>query len=115
MKATEVRILPALDAGETYLDAVFLLVETSIDDNGETVATIDQISSGTVDGTGGWVITTLGQSVPTTHSAACAWAVSYAASRDIPIVYERDEAATANYAATLSGTRAAADASSASK
>jgi hypothetical protein len=114
VKATEVRILPALDAGETYVDPVFLLVETTLAD-GETVTTIDHISSGTVDGTEGWVVTTLGQCVPMTHSAACEWAASYAASRNIPLVYERDETASANYAAALSGAPAAADASSASK
>jgi hypothetical protein len=115
VKATEVRVLPALDAGETYVDPVFLLVETTVGDDGETVTTIDQISSATVDGAEGWVIATLGQSVPMTHSAAREWAVSYAASRDIPLVYERDETVSANYAAAPSGAAASADASSASK
>jgi hypothetical protein len=115
MKATEVRILPARDAGETYVDPVFLLVETTVADDGETVTTIDHISSGTVDGMEGWVITTLGQSVPTTHAAACEWAVTYAASRGIPLVYERDETASGTYAATPSGAFSAPNAASSSK
>jgi len=90
MKATAVRVLPALDPGESYVDPVFLLVETTVADDGETVTTIDQISSHTDDGKEGWVVTTLGQSVSMTHSGACEWAVSYAASRNIPLVYERD-------------------------
>ena len=113
MKATDVRVLPALDPGESYLDPVFMLVETTLADDGDTVTTIDHISTGTVDGSEGWVITTLGQAVPMTHSAACEWAVSYAASRDIPLVYERDESAD-GYAATLN-VRSVPSSSSASK
>ena len=94
MKATEVRVLPALDPGESYLDPVFMLVETAVGDDGEPVTTIDQISTANVDGAEGWVITTLGQSVPMSHAAACEWAVSFAASRNIPLVYERDETVT---------------------
>ena len=33
----------------------------------------------------------LGQSVPLSHAAAMKWAVSFAASRNIPVVYERDD------------------------
>src|SRR5688572_9852655 len=99
MKAADVRVLPALETGESYVEPVFLLVETGIDDDGETVTTIDQITSGTVRGRHGWEITTLGQSVPMSHAAAREWAVSYAASRNIPLVYERDS--TEAYAASL--------------
>jgi hypothetical protein len=103
MKATEVRVLPALDPGESYVEPVFLLVETSLAEDGEPLTTIDQISSDAADGRDGWSVKTLGQSVPMTHSSACEWAVSYAASRDIPIVYERDETIAAKgYAAALS-------------
>lgn len=111
MKATEVRILPALDPGESYVDLVFLLVETTVADDGEPVTTIDQISSGNVDGMEGWVITTLGQAVPMTHSAAREWAVTYAATRNIPLVYERDETVGGDYAAALSGARSASSSS----
>jgi hypothetical protein len=96
MKASEVRILPALDPGDSYVDPVFLLVETTLADDGEPVTTIEQISS---DGGEGWRVKTVGH-VPVTHSAACEWAVSYAASRNIPVVYERDE--TTGQAAALS-------------
>lgn len=88
MKATEVQVLAALDPGESYVEPKFLLVETARGDDGEAVTTIDVISS---KGTGDWTVSTLGQSVPLSHAGACEWAVSYAASRDIPIVYERDD------------------------
>ena len=117
MKATEVRILPALEPGDSYVDPVFVLVETSLDDCGEPVTTIDHMSTKQVDGRDRWNVMTLGQSVPMTHAAALEWAVSYAASRNIPLVYERD-ATVEDYAASLSGRFPAlgtAPASSASK
>jgi hypothetical protein len=117
MKASEVRVLRALDPGESYVDAAFLLVETTRAEDGEPLTTIDQISSAG-DGRDGWTVMNLGQSVPMTHSAACEWAVSFAASRDIPFVYERDETIDSSYAAALSvsaGGSAGAAASSASK
>jgi hypothetical protein len=129
MKATEVRILPALDPGDSYVDPVFVLVETSLDESGDTVTTIDHVSSRSVDGRDRWTVTTLGVSVPLTHAAALEWAVSYAASREIPLVYERDATAAGSgsppelaevedYAASLSGrfpALGAVPASSASK
>jgi hypothetical protein len=118
MKATEVRIVPALEPGESYVEPVFVLVETSLDECRDTVTTIDHVSSKLVDGRDRWNVTTLGQSVPMTHVAALEWAVSYAASRDIPLVYERDATAVEDYAASLSGrfpTLGTAPASSASK
>jgi hypothetical protein len=99
MKASEVRILPALETGESYTDPVFVLVETVIDERGESVTTIEQLHSRLVDGRPRWSVRTVGHSVPLSHRAACEWAVSYAASRNIPLVYERDEA---RYAAAFS-------------
>ena len=90
MKASEVRILPALDPGESYIDAAFMLVETALDDNGDPVTTIEHVASRVVGDKTRWQIATLGQSVPLSHAAALEWAVSFAASRNIPIVYERD-------------------------
>ncbi|HET7132426.1 MAG TPA: hypothetical protein VFJ95_09260, partial [Gammaproteobacteria bacterium] len=103
MKATEVRILPALEPGESYVDPLFVLVETALDDSGDTVTTIDHVSTALVDGRDGWHVTTLAQSVPMTHAAALEWAVSYAASRNVPIVFERDSTRAEDYAASLSG------------
>jgi len=40
MKTTEVRILKALDPGESYVDPAFLLVETHFDDDGEPVTNV---------------------------------------------------------------------------
>ncbi len=115
MKATEVRILPALDPGESYVEPWFLLVETAIDEAGETATTIDQVKSQVVDGRDAWAFVTLGHGVPMTHSAAREWAVSYAASRGIPIVYERDSTGGESYAAAQSAGAAPKLASSASK
>ena len=102
MKATDVRILKALGPGESYLEPTFLLVETGRDDSGDIVTTIEHITSKVVDDKERWQIVTLGQSVPLTHAAALEWAVSFAASRDIPFVYERDDTPSASYAAALS-------------
>ena len=90
MKASEVRILPALDPGDSYVDAAFMLVETALDDNGDPVTTMEHVASRLVGDKTRWQVVTLGQAVPLSHAAALEWAVSFAASRNIPIVYERD-------------------------
>jgi hypothetical protein len=123
MKATEVLVLPALDPGESYVEPAFVLVETAAGDDGGTITGIDLIQSGAAAGHAGWTVKTLGQAVPMSHAAACEWAVSYAASRNIPIVYERNETRAkkrkgAGYAAALSagaGGSVGAAASSAAK
>jgi len=91
MKASEVRVLPALDPGESYIDETFMLVETARNERGDPVTTIEHVASRVVGENVRWQIATLGQSVPLSHAAALEWAVSYAASRQIPIVYERDD------------------------
>ena len=113
MKASEVRILPALDPGESYVEPTFVLVETTIGSDGETSTTIEHVASRSVNGKLRWRIATLGQSVPLSHAGALEWAVSFAASRDIPVVYQRDESRPRRYAAASS--RASATASSAAK
>jgi hypothetical protein len=100
MKATEVQVMAALDPGESYVEPSFLLVETARGHDGEALTTIDVISSV---GSRGWAVNTLGQSVPMSHAGACEWAVSYAASRDIPIVYERDYGRERNLGQGLCG------------
>ena len=67
------------------------------------MTTIEHVSNRSVNGQERWGVTTLGQFVPLSHSAAREWAVSYAASRDIPVVYERDDTINEPYAAALSG------------
>jgi hypothetical protein len=99
MKATDVRIQKALDPGESYIDPSFLLVETTADDDGDSVTTIELVACRLVDGRERWHIATLGQSVPMSHTGALEWAVSFAASRNIPVVYERDDSDTGIYAA----------------
>ena len=111
MKATEVRILPALDPGESYVDAAFMLVETSLDDNGDPVTTIEQLASRRVGDKARWHVATLGQSVPLSHAAALEWAVSFAASRDIPVVYERDDTMPPAHAAATNSAAIEASAS----
>jgi hypothetical protein len=113
MRASQVRILPALDPGESYVDPTFVLVETTLDGVDELTTTIEHVASTPVNGKLRWRVTTVGQSVPLTHAGALEWAVSFAAMHDIPIVYQRDEGRVARYAAT--DTRPPAAASSASK
>ena len=102
MKATEVRILPALDPGDSYVDAAFMLVETALDDNGDPVTTMEHVASRLVGDKTRWQVVTLGQAVPLSHAAALEWAVSFAASRNIPIVYERDSTLVPGQAAATS-------------
>ncbi len=68
-----------------------MLVETALDENGNPVTTIEHVASRVVGENVRWEVATLGQSVPLSHAAALEWAVSYAASRGIPVVYERDD------------------------
>ena len=114
MKATDVRILPALDHGESYVDPTFMLVETTRDLDGEPTTTIEHVTSRTVNGKEHWQVVSLGQCVPMSHAGALEWAVSFAASRDVPIVYQRDDTREMIYAALGSKTSPAA-ASSPSK
>ena len=100
MKASQIRILPALDPGESYVEPTFVLVETALGERGEPVTTIEHVASRSVAGKLRWQVSTLGQSVPLTHASALMWAVSFAASRDVPIVYYRDDSTSARYAAT---------------
>lgn len=99
MKATEVRIAKALDPGESYVDAAFMLLETTLGDDGEPVTTIEHLTSTVGTNRTGWQLVTIGQSVPLSHKAALEWAVSFAASRNIPIVYERDDSTLPRQAA----------------
>ena len=99
MKASQIRILTALDPGESYVDPAFVLVETAVGEDGDTVTTIEHVSSELVKDKVRWHVVSLGQSVPLTHAGALEWAVSFAASRDIPVVYQRDESKGASYAA----------------
>jgi hypothetical protein len=99
MKATEVRICQALEPGESYLDPTFLLVETTAASNGDTVTRIELASCRVVSGRERWQVATLGRGALLDHASALEWAVSFAASRNIPVVYERDELAPCTYAA----------------
>ncbi len=90
MKASDVRVLPALDPGESYVEPRFLLVETTINERGKAVTTIDHFATDPADKKG-WSVKPVAYSVPLAHPAAREWAVVCAARRDVPVVYERDE------------------------
>ena len=111
MKATEVRILPALDPGDSYVDPTFMLVETAPDENGDPVTTMEHVASRLVGDKTRWQVVTLGQAVPLSHAAALEWAVSFAASRNIPIVYERDSTLQPSHAAAPNAAAVAASSS----
>lgn len=111
MKASEVRVLPALDPGESYVEPTFVLVETAVGERGDPVTTIEHLATRIVGGHLRWHVAKLAQSVALTHASALEWAVSFAASRNVPVVYHRDEAGS-RYAATPNVHR---DASSVSK
>jgi hypothetical protein len=102
MKAAEIRVSKALDPGESYVDPAFVLVETALGDDGEPMTTIEHVANRIVNGRTRWHVTTLAQSVPLSHAGALEWAVSFAASRDIPVVYERDDSAAPRQAAAPS-------------
>ena len=113
MKATEVRVLPALDPGDSYVDPTFILVETALDENGDPVTTIEHVASRLVGDKTRWQVVTLGQAVPLSHAAALEWAVSFAASRNIPVVYECDSTLQPSHAAAPNAGTAAAHSSAA--
>jgi hypothetical protein len=104
----DVRIVKALDPGESYVDATFMLVETTVGDDGEPVTTIEHLTNSTDNGRARWQVVTLGQSVPLSHSGALEWAVSFAASRSIPIVYQRDDSLPPGQAAAPKASASAA-------
>jgi hypothetical protein len=113
MKAAEVRIQKALEPGDSYVDPAFVLVETALADDGGPVTTIEHVANKVVNGKTRWQVVTLGQSVPLSHAAALEWAVSFAASRSIPVVYERDDTAAPRHAAAPSSGLAAASSNAA--
>ena len=90
MKATDVRVLPAVNPGDTSIEPYFLVVETIVDGGGDTMTSIAHVSGATGRG---WGLRSLGRLAASTHSMAREWAVAYAADRGIPLVYERDETA----------------------
>jgi hypothetical protein len=102
MKATEIRISQALEPGESYGDPAFLLVETALGNDGETVTTIEHLATYVVDGRSRWKINTVAQSVPLSHAGALEWAVSFAAAHNIPVVYQRDDSGSFRQAAATS-------------
>lgn len=57
---SDTKILPALEAGETFTDPDFLLVQTSTDCAGESHTVIDRmLAAKREDDTGSWVCKTI--------------------------------------------------------
>lgn len=97
MPAKSVRVLPALDPGESYTEPDFLLVETFRNERGQPVSRIDHISGGRLGaGVTDWVVSSLGGLTHLSHTEAMQWAIAYASAFGIPVVYERDENPTAD-------------------
>ena len=90
MKATDVRVLPAVNPGDTSIEPDFVVVETTVDEGGDTMTSIAHVSGANDQG---WGLRSLGHLAASTHSMARRWAIAYAADREIPLVYERDETA----------------------
>ena len=90
MKATDVRVLPAVNPGDRYIEPNFLVVETTVDERGDTMTSIAHVSGANGQG---WGLRSLGNLAAVTHPMARKWAIAYAASPGIPLVYERDETA----------------------
>jgi len=79
MLAKSVRVLPALDPGESYTEPDFLLVETFRNERGQTVSRIDHIRGGRLGaGVTDWVVSSLGGLTYLSHAEAMQWAISYA-------------------------------------
>jgi hypothetical protein len=92
MTAKNVRILQALEPGESYTDPNFLMVETVRNKRGDAISTVDHVETGT--GVAGWNVTALCRGEAMSHSDAMDWALAYAETHSIPVVYARDETAT---------------------
>lgn len=102
----DAKILPALDAGETYTDPDFLLVQTSTDSEGESVAEIDRMfSAKREDDTGSWVCKTITQRTKMSHQAAMELARIYAQQKEIPVIYERHTHDRPNHGAVWLGVK----------
>jgi hypothetical protein len=72
------------------------------------VTTIEHVANTVVNGKTRWQVVTLGQAVPLSHASALEWARSFAASRNITVVYERDDSVALRHAAAPSSGLAAA-------
>ena len=90
MNPTDVRVLPAVNPGDTSIEPYFLVVETTVDEGGDTLTSISHVSGANEHG---WGLKSLGHLAASTHAMARKWAIAYAADRGIPLVYERDETA----------------------
>jgi hypothetical protein len=92
MTGSNVRVLPALEPGESYTDPNFLMVETVRNKRGELVSNIDHVKTRRAEAAG-WSVTPLCRAEAMSHAEAMEWAVAYAATNSIPVVYTRDETA----------------------
>jgi len=89
MNVTDVRVLRALDHGDSYVEPRFLLVETNVNARGNSVTSIDFVTTD-AGKRETWSVRSLAHAVSVGHLGAREWAVVYAAANDVPIVYEQD-------------------------
>lgn len=81
MKATDVRVLPAVNPGDTSIEPYFLVVETTVDEGGDTMTSISHVSGANEHG---WGLKSLGHLAASKHAMARQWAIAYAADREFP-------------------------------
>jgi len=94
------RILPALEPGETYNDADFLLVRTNTDCYGASTTVIDRmLTAKRDDDSGSWICKTVANGTKISHEAALAMAREFADKHEIPVIYQEhiDERATQQF------------------
>lgn len=99
MKPSDVQVRPTPGPGNTYVDLEFVLVQTALTRHSELVTTIEHVSRSSQNEAGRkWHVDPLFESMPLTHSSAIDLARTYAAGREISIVFESSETAepTAN-------------------
>ncbi len=105
MKAAEVRIRKALELGESYVDPTFVLVETTLGDDGETVTTIEHLASHIVERPRPLADRDVRPIGPAVARGRARVGGLVRGSRDIPIVYERDDSPLLRHAAAPNAAR----------
>lgn len=76
MGGNTVRVLPALDPGDSYTDEEFLLVETRRNALGQIVSSIDHLNGRRGVEGNAWVVKSLGGLTDLSHAEAMRWAIS---------------------------------------
>ena len=92
MKASDVQVRPTPGPEEIYVDPEFVLVQTVANRRSKLVTTIEHISRSSQNEAGRkWYVDPLFESTLLTHSSAIELARTYAAGKDICVVFELKE------------------------